>query len=67
MTLVSRKDLFAQFEGNPSANPDAIEQCQAGLRFRFPVDYSQFLEQMNGGEGFVGKNFLRVWPVEDLI
>jgi len=22
---------------------------------------------MNGGEGFVGKNFLRVWPVEDLI
>jgi hypothetical protein len=27
----------------------------------------QFLEQMNGGEGFVGKNYLMAWPIEDLI
>jgi hypothetical protein len=24
-------------------------------------------QQMNGGEGFVGNNFLMAWPVEDLI
>jgi hypothetical protein len=22
---------------------------------------------MNGGEGFIGENYLRAWPVEDLI
>lgn len=64
--LVTSEDLFAKFEGNQPANLE-IEQCQAGLRFRFPHDFVEFLHQMNGGEGFVGKNFLRVWPIEDLI
>jgi hypothetical protein len=32
-----------------------------------PADYVQFLEQLNGGEGFVGKSYLRAWPIEDLI
>jgi hypothetical protein len=35
--------------------------------FELPDDYLQFLAQMNGGEGFVGNNFLMAWPVEDLI
>jgi hypothetical protein len=32
-----------------------------------PADYIRFLGKMNGGEGFVGKNYLRAWSVEDLI
>jgi hypothetical protein len=67
MTLVSPNKLFAEFDANPPASYDAVARCQSKLRFLLPADYVQFLEQMNGGEGFVGKNYLRAWPVEDLI
>jgi hypothetical protein len=67
MTLVSPNKLFAEFDANPPASYDALARCQSNLRFLLPADYVQFLVQMNGGEGFVGKNYLRAWPVEDLI
>jgi hypothetical protein len=67
MTLVSPENLFASFKANPPASPAAVSRCQSNLKFLLPVDYVQFLKQMNGGEGFVGKSYLRAWPVEDLI
>jgi hypothetical protein len=67
MMSVSSEKLFSKFEANPPANRDSIARCQAHIGFRLPTDYVQFLLQMNGGEGFVGKNYLRAWPVEDLI
>jgi hypothetical protein len=67
MMPVSPSKLFAKFDANPPASYDAVARCQANLRFSLPADYVQFLEQMNGGEGFIGKNFLRAWPIEDLI
>ncbi len=65
MTLVSPRNLFASFKANPPASPAAVLRCQSNLKFLLPVDYVQFLKQMNGGEGFVGKSYLRAWPVED--
>jgi SMI1 / KNR4 family (SUKH-1) len=67
MTLVSSDRLFVEFDGNPPANPDAVAQCQSHLKFTLPHEYVQFLRQMNGGEGFIGENYLRAWPIEDLI
>jgi len=67
MMLVTPNTLFAKFDANPPASYDAVARCQANLRFPLPADYLQFLKQMNGGEGFIGNNFLRAWPVEDLI
>jgi hypothetical protein len=67
MTLVSSEKLFAKFDANPPASCDSVARCQSNLRFTLPADYIQFLEQMNGGEGFVGRNYLRAWPVGDLI
>jgi hypothetical protein len=67
MTTVGREKLFAEFEAKPPASAALVVRCQSSLRFKLPADYVQFLEQMNGGEGFVGKNYLRAWPVEDLI
>jgi hypothetical protein len=67
MTPVSRVKLFAEFEAKPPANPASVARCQASLKFRLPADYVEFLGQANGGEGFVGKNYLMAWPVEDLI
>src|ERR1700730_4780818 len=67
MTLVSHEDLFAKFEGKPPASIDLIARCQAGLRFPLPADYVQFWQQMNGGEGFIGKHYLMLWSVERFI
>src|ERR1700733_13032938 len=67
MTLVSSEKLFAEFEAKPPANPALVARCQSHLKFRLPADYIQFLERMNGGEGFVGRNYLKAWSVEDLI
>jgi len=67
MTLVSPEKLFAKFDANPPANSGSIARCQAHLAVPLPQDYVQFLRQMNGWEGFIGKNYLRAWPVEDLI
>jgi hypothetical protein len=67
MMPVSREKLFAEFEAKPPANPASVARCQSRLKFQLPADYVEFLKQTNGGEGFVGKNYLRAWPVEDLI
>jgi SMI1 / KNR4 family (SUKH-1) len=67
MTVVSRERLFAEFDANPQATAASIARCQSHLRFRLPADYVQFLQQMNGGEGFIGENYLRAWAVEELI
>jgi hypothetical protein len=67
MTVVNQAKLFAEFDANPPAAAALIARCQSHLNFRLPADYVQFLQQMNGGEGFVGENYLRAWPVEELI
>jgi hypothetical protein len=67
MTFVSPENLFASFKANPPASSAAVSRCQSNLKFLLPADFVQFLKRMNGGEGFIGKGYLRVWPVEDLI
>ena len=67
MTPVSLRELSAEFEANPPAEPAAVARCQSDLKFRLPAEYVKFLEQMNGGEGFIGENYLMAWPVQDLV
>ena len=67
MEPVTPDKLFARFNANPPASRDAIARCQSNLKVPLPADYVQFLGRMNGGEGFVGKSYLRAWPIEDLI
>jgi hypothetical protein len=64
---VTPDNLFARFSANPPAGRDALARCQSNLWFLLPADYVQFLEQMNGGEGFVGENYLMAWPLGELI
>jgi hypothetical protein len=56
MSTVSDKELFARFEANPPARPALIARSQAKRNFQLPTDYVQFLQHMNGGEGFLGEN-----------
>lgn len=58
---------FADFNGNAPVTSDAVSACELKLRCQFPRDYVNFLNEMNGGEGFIGdESYLIVWPVEEI-
>jgi hypothetical protein len=42
----------------------AAEQFFAG---KLPLDYIQFLQIANGGEGFIGEEYVVLWGVEELV
>ena len=67
MTNTIRDQLLARFAGNPSASRDEIEKVQRKLKFSLPKGYVDFLLTRNGGEGFIGKSYLVLWKIEELI
>ncbi len=62
-----RDRLLAKFNGNPPLDAAAIRQFETGSSFRLPDDYARFLQQANGGEGFVGNAYVILWRVEELL
>ena len=48
------------------AHPDVVEGLFSRLGVSLPGDYLEFLRQHNGGEGFVGDNYIIFWRAEEL-
>ena len=67
MTPLDRDRLFAKFIGNPPSETAAIRQFEAKSGFRLPDDYVRFLQQTNGGEGFIGNAYIILWRMEELL
>jgi hypothetical protein len=67
MTLSDRERLLVKFNGNPPSETTAIRQFETKSGFRLPDDYAQFLQQTNGGEGFVGNAYVILWRAEELL
>src|SRR3989344_6210233 len=67
MTQSDRDRLLAKFNGNPPSDAAVIRQFETESDFRLPNDYVQFLQQMNGGEGFIGNSYVILWRVEELL
>jgi hypothetical protein len=63
-------DKFMTYTGNLNLNPGAplelIQQVALNLGISFPSDYAQFMARSNGAEGFVGKQYLQLWRIDDL-
>src|SRR5690349_2331702 len=51
---------------DPPAAPNIIERLSSNLGVALPRDYLDFLRQHNGGEGFVGDNYVVFWRAEEL-
>lgn len=51
---------------NAGATEEALRDAVASLAHSLPLDYMQFLREYNGGEGYVGDNYLILWRVEEL-
>jgi hypothetical protein len=51
---------------NPGASAEVLEAAQRALGCALPPGYAQFLRKWNGGEGFIGDNYLILWKAEEL-
>ena len=54
------------WNSNKEKNLNDIGIVEKQLHIAFPEDYLEFLKWSNGGEGYVGENYISFWKVEDL-
>jgi hypothetical protein len=55
------------FQPNGPASSEAIASPKAALPKPLPEGYVAFPQRANGGEGFLGERYVRLWRAEELI
>jgi hypothetical protein len=58
--------FLKKFNGHGAASTAEIEVCERWCGSRLPQGYLQFLSIANGGEGFIGRSYAILWPVNEL-
>lgn len=58
------KDLLSDFSFEGGASKDALSAIED---LCLPEDYLSVLSEFNGGEGFIGDEYLILWKAEELI
>ena len=51
---------------NAGATEKVLRDAGASLGRSLPADYTQFLREHDGGEGFISNNYLILWKAEEL-
>jgi hypothetical protein len=67
MTPADKERLLAKFNCNPPADASSLRKLEREAGLRLPEDYAQFLQQADGGEGFVGNAYLILWRIGELL
>ena len=60
------ENLPPEFDLRGGAPESTIADAEAKLRWALPNDYKELLRNANGGEGFIGENYLILWAAEEL-
>src|SRR5215469_5035810 len=55
------------FQPNAPVSEQALASLVAGVPKPLPDGYIGFLRRANGGEGFIGERYVRLWRAEELI
>lgn len=63
---VNTEDVLKGWQLNTGAPEDVINSAVVSLGRLLPPDYVQFLREHDGGEGFIGDNYLILWKAEEL-
>ena len=58
--------VLADFTAAPPASENSLRAAEESLGRELPADYLAFLRQHDGGEGFIGKQYLILWKAEEL-
>ena len=61
------ESLLTDFTRTLGTTEQVLETAEKTLHIKLPDDYRRFVMQSNGGEGFVGKHYLILWKVEELV
>jgi hypothetical protein len=59
--------LVSSMRLNPAATDDAIQEAESLLGVRLPEEYLAFMREANGGVGMIGKHYLDLFPIEELV
>lgn len=61
--------VYSLTEGqfNAAPDPDVIAGLSDSLDIALPANFLNFLRQHNGGEGFIGDNYIIFWKAEELV
>ncbi len=62
------KNIFAQF-GTKRTTPTKTEipDIEQLVQFQLPQDYKYFLQEYTGFEGNIGREYLGIWDLDELI
>ena len=60
------KLIAEEFLLNEPTPEESLENIETKLNIKLPSDYILFLKEANGGEGFIGENYLILWKAEEL-
>jgi len=60
--------IYSLTEGqfNSPADQKVVEELSSSLGVALPSDYLDFLGNHDGGEGFIGDNYIVLWGAEEL-
>lgn len=61
------EELLEDFSGNDPVAENGLPAIETKLGKTLPADYKELLEISNGGEGSLGKEYLMIWAVEELV
>ena len=59
------KKYFEKFNGNTGVPVDI--NLKSKLPTKIPLDYFNFISLYNGGEGFIGEEYLKLYKIEELL
>lgn len=62
----SIESLLTDFSLEEGASQEALANIKKISGIQLPDDYLEFLQEANGGEGFIGEEYLILWKAEEL-
>ena len=65
---MTRDSLFSNLKANANAGAGSVALGELVSSYSgLPTDYLDFLARSNGGEGFVGREYLILWKAEEIV
>jgi hypothetical protein len=55
------------FAGQAGASEQAVRSVEQSTGLKLPEEYVALIRRHNGGEGFIGSEYLILWKVEELV
>ncbi|MCU0329275.1 MAG: SMI1/KNR4 family protein [Chitinophagales bacterium] len=61
------RKIEEKWNRNTNTSIQILNEFENNHSLTLPTDYEAFMKWSNGGEGFIGNNYLSIWKIESLI